>query len=111
MIELFRNMKISQKIPISISVFIILPLIISLIAINSTDTINKNGQDIYDNYFVSFINLTDARQYLYQQFVLIKSHIISPNDKSMRDTEQKISNASVNFHASLTKFEQTLDSG
>jgi two-component system NtrC family sensor kinase len=111
MIELFRNMKISQKIPISISVFIILPLIISLIAINSTDTINKNGQDIYDNYFVSFINLTDARQYLYQQFVLIKSHIISPDDKSMRDTEQKISNASVNFHASLTKFEQTLDSG
>ncbi|MBA6354967.1 MULTISPECIES: MCP four helix bundle domain-containing protein [unclassified Colwellia] len=111
MIELFRNMKISQKIPLSISVFIILPLIISLIAINSTNTINKNGQDIYDNYFVSFVNLTDARKYLYEEFVLIKSHILSPDDKSMRDTEQKISNASVNFRASLTKFEQTLDSG
>jgi two-component system NtrC family sensor kinase len=111
MIEFFRNMKISQKIPLSISAFIILPLIISLIAINSTNTINKNGQDIYDNYFVSFVNLTDARKYLYEEFVLIKSHIISPDDKSMRDTEQKISNASANFRASLTKFEQTLDSG
>jgi two-component system NtrC family sensor kinase len=111
MIEFFRNMKISQKIPLSISAFIILPLIISLIAINSTNTINKNGQDIYDNYFVSFVNLTDARKYLYEEFVLIKTHIISPDDKSMRDAEQKINNASANFRASLTKFEQTLDSG
>ncbi|TWX57650.1 MCP four helix bundle domain-containing protein [Colwellia hornerae] len=111
MIELFRNMKISRKIPISISIFIILPLIISLIAMNSTNTINKNGQDIYDNYFVSFVNLTDARKYLYEQFVLIKSHIISPDDEYMKDTEKKISDASANFRRSLTKFEQTLDSG
>ncbi|MBA6390514.1 MCP four helix bundle domain-containing protein [Colwellia sp. BRX10-3] len=107
----FRKMKIARKIPAAISVFIILPLVIALVAMSSTDTINKNGQKIYDNYLISFVNLTDARKYLYEEFVLIKSHIISPDDKSMRHAEQQINKASFNFHQSLNKFEQTLDTG
>ena len=111
MIDIFRNIKISYKIPISISIFIILLLLMAFIAMTATRTINKNGQKIYDNYFVSFVNLTDARKYLYEEHVLIKSHIIAPDEEFMKLAEQKINNASFNFHQSLAKFEQTLDVG
>tara|TARA_R110000744_G_scaffold358514_1_gene465599 strand:+ start:196 stop:1701 length:1506 start_codon:yes stop_codon:yes gene_type:complete len=83
----------------------------AFIAMTATRTINKNGQKIYDNYFVSFVNLTDARKYLYEEHVLIKSHIIAPDEEFMKLAEQKINNASFNFHQSLAKFEQTLDVG
>jgi len=110
-VKLLRAVKISHKIPIAIILFIILPLVISYIAIQSTASINKGGQVIYDNYFVSVVNLTDVRKYLYKEYVLLKSHIIAPDDVTMKSLEQQITQNSIDLNKSLILFEETLDIG
>lgn len=109
--NLLRTIKISHKIPIAITLFIILPLVISYIAIKSTSSINEGGQVIYDNYFVSVVNLTDVRKNLYQEYVLLKSHIIAPDDAAMENLEHQITQNTINLNQSLDLFEQTLDIG
>jgi len=111
MINIFRNFKISQKIPVAVAVFLVIPLLISLVALRSASTINEGGQEIYDNYFVSVVNLTDARQDIYNEFIWLKSHIISPSDEAMLKAEQEIKSANEKLQVSLNKFELTLDAG
>lgn len=111
MLDMFRTIKISQKIPVAIGIFVIIPIIISIIALRSASTINTGGQEIYDNYFISVVNLTDARKYTYEEFIWMKSHIISPDDASMNLAEQNIEQASKNLKISLSKFAKTLDPG
>jgi methyl-accepting chemotaxis protein len=107
----FNNMKISQKIPFAILIFVILPIIVSFFALRSANTINEGGQEIYDNYFVSVVNLTAARKQMYEEYVWLKSHIISPDDAAMREAEQHISAADDAFRQSMNLFAATLDEG
>lgn len=111
MLDTFRNIKISQKIPVAIAIFVIIPIILSIIALRSASTINSGGQEIYDNYFVSVVNLTDARKYTYEEFIWLKSHIISPDDASMNLAERNIERASAALKVSMNKFADTLDAG
>jgi len=111
MSKLLRTIKISHKIPIAIAIFIALPLLISFIALKSTTAINNGGQAIYENYFVSVVNLADVRKSLYLEYVLLKSHIIAPDDEAMKTLEQQMSKVNINMHRSLVLFEQTLDTG
>ena len=111
MLDTFRNIKISQKIPVAIAIFVIIPIILSIIALRSASTINSGGQEIYDNYFVSVVNLTDARKYTYEEFIWLKSHIISPDDASMNLAERNIERASAALKVSMNKFADTLDEG
>ena len=111
MLDTFRTIKISQKIPVAIGIFVIIPIILSIIALRSASTINSGGQEIYDNYFVSVVNLTDARKYTYEEFIWLKSHIISPDDASMNLAERNIERASAALKVSMNKFADTLDAG
>lgn len=111
MISAFRNLKISRKIPLSIAIFIALPMILSVISMRMSGKINAGGQEIYDNYFISVVNLTDARKQVYEELVWLKSHIISPDDQAMLLAERNIENASNALDASMSKFENTLDPG
>ncbi|WP_448554708.1 methyl-accepting chemotaxis protein [Thalassotalea montiporae] len=111
MITLLRNLKISQKIPLAIIIFIVIPVLMLLMALRSAGSINEGGQEIYDNYFVSVVNLTDARKHTYEEFVWLKSHIISPDDNAMREAERRITNAAQQLTISLDEFSKTLDPG
>jgi len=108
---MFRTLKISKKIPLAIAVFIAMPVILSIISMNMSGKINAGGQEIYDNYFISVVNLTDARKQVYEELVWLKSHIISPDDESMYKAERGIASASDALDTSIKKFETTLDPG
>lgn len=109
--SILRNIKISQKIPGAIAIFILLPVIIAYQAFNAKSTLQKGSQEIYDNYFTSVVNLTDIRKLSYEEFVWMKSHIISPNDQAMREAEQSIQDAENSMKVSIQKFSETLDLG
>ena len=108
---MFRTVKISQKIPVIVITFVVLPILITLIAINSANKINQGGQEIHDNYLVSIVNLTDTRKHLFEEFVWLKSHIISPNEAAMLNAERQIQQSNSALRSSLEKFAQTLDPG
>lgn len=108
---MFRNVKIAKKIPIAIAVFIIIPIVITIIALNSARTINQGGIEIHDNYLPSIIHLTEARKQVYEEFIWLKSHIISPNDQAMLLAEQKIAESEQALNKALNRFAVTLDVG
>ncbi|WP_419812030.1 methyl-accepting chemotaxis protein [Bacterioplanoides sp.] len=109
--SMLRNIKISQKIPGAIAIFVFLPVIIAYLAFSSNSTLNQGSQEIYNNYFTSVVNLTDIRKLSYEEFVWMKSHIISPNDQAMREAEQHIQDAESAMKISIQKFSETLDQG
>lgn len=108
---MFRDFKIAKKIPAAVAVFVLIPVILAVLALNSASDINEGSQEIHDNYLVSIINLTDARKYIYEEFVWLKSHIISPDDNAMREAESQINTSNEALNKALKKFAQTLDAG
>lgn len=111
MTSFFRTIKISKKVPMAVIAMIAIPILLSVIFIRASSGINDGGKEIYDNYFVSVVNLTDARKYTYEEFVWLKSHIISPDDQSMREAERQIADADKKLKESINKFALTLDAG
>lgn len=108
---MFRDFKIAKKIPAAVAVFVLIPFFLALLAISSASDINEGSREIHDNYLVSIINLTDARKHIYEEFVWLKSHIISPDDNAMRQAERQISQSNESLDQALKKFASTLDAG
>lgn len=108
---MFREFKIAKKIPAAVAVFVLIPVFLVMLALSSASDINEGSQEIHDNYLVSIINLTDARKHIYEEFVWLKSHIISPDDNAMRQAERQISDSNESLNKALKKFANTLDAG
>lgn len=75
------------------------------------DKIKSGGNEIYDNYLTSIVNLTDIGAGLSHMFISQKSHIIAPNEKVMLQLEGQITQALENIQGSLEAFATTLDEG
>ena len=73
--------------------------------------VKSGGDEIYENYLSSIVNLSGAESNLWRLFVSQKSHIIAPNDDVMNDMEARIATSEKGVRQFMNAFSRTLDEG
>jgi methyl-accepting chemotaxis protein len=111
MTTFFRQFKISHKIPVAIAAFVLFPMVLVGIALNATNDINMGGKEIYDNYFVSMTNLTDARKFTYDEFLALEHHVIATDEATKQQAELVIGQAKMSLTNAINQFSKTLEAG
>ncbi|MCV6576041.1 MAG: methyl-accepting chemotaxis protein [Cohaesibacter sp.] len=86
-------------------------LISSFLNYRSIEEVEQGGEEIYENYLTSIVNLSSASLALDQIYILQKSHIIAPSDEVMNEIESNLGKQTTALHKALDDFEKTLDAG
>lgn len=104
MIRFLRSYKIASKVPFFLAVVIFFPVLLAIVANNIASNIHESNKEIYENYLYSIVNMTAARQQIYQEYVLLKSHIIDIESEAMLRHEGDIAEAQEILDAALNLF-------
>lgn len=105
------NFRIMTKITLAFAVLAAITLGIGAVGYNGMGKIKDGGDEIYNNYFVSVINLTAAGAGIARLQILQKSHIIAPSDQAMRRYEAEMAEVRKKIDVSIAAFAETLDAG
>lgn len=111
MINTFANAKFLNKIGISFGLLFCVIVGIGTSSFLDMRSIRDGGNEIYDNYFTSVLNLTSIEGALASIYISQKSHIIAPNDETMLEMEKRIETATQTVTKRMDAFAATLDPG
>lgn len=109
MLAYFRNFNIAVKIPVFILSIILIPIILWWVAADSSERMHHSANELYNNHLSSILNISDARHQIYQEFVLVKSHIITLDEAEMARLDNQIYLTEKKLNLALDNFEVTID--
>ncbi len=107
----FNNLKMLFKIGGALASLFIVVIVVGIVSYIGMNSIREGGDNIYSNYFVSYINLAEVERNLSAIYIAQKAHIIAPDDNFMKAQEKTIREAEQVAQNRMDSFELTLDPG
>lgn len=111
MSSVLRSLPIMAKISLTFGILLAIMVAVGGFGFWGMSSTKAGGDEIYENYLASIVNLSKAENAFRDIFIFQKSHIIAPNDEVMAKIESNIAAARTELAAALDNFRETLDEG
>ncbi|WP_350335888.1 methyl-accepting chemotaxis protein [Coralliovum pocilloporae] len=106
-----QSLRLSTVFIAIFSVFAGLVALSSFTSYRSLSDVQAGGEEIYNNYLISIVNLSSVSIAIDRLYILQKSHIIAPNEAVMNSLEQQMAKETDKAKKALEQFRVTLDPG